>query len=1046
MVRETNIIIQHTSIVHSSLWVKLLFLFLFSSNSFSQTAPTEGLHEHTPRVFYLKHATLIPEPGKIVEDGEIVIRDGLIESVGRVANVPADAFEIDMTGKTIYAGFVEPFLEAETDEFDGNLNILRNWNEKVHPELSSLDDYSPDEKDLKELRALGFTTAHIVPPSGIFQGQSGLIHLGEWSVSSVIERNGPAQIMSFKHGGWGDSSYPNSLLGAIALIRQTFIDASWYKKSWETYRRFPNENEQPNLDESLAKLGKFLDSDRPFCFRTNNELTALRAGKISDEFSLPLWLKGSGYEYRRLDAIKKVNPFIILPVNYPETPDVSSWESALQYTNAQLRHWDQAPDNAQRLRQAGISFAFTSADLNELKHFRPNLRRSVERGLSRNHALSALTTVPAEQLGIADRLGTLEPGKIANLTITNGDYFESNTKVMEVWIQGEQFRLQPKPEEDIRGKWLIHWEVDNEIHIDSLHFSGKNMETSLIAVAGDSPFEYRNDNLLSSTGQLKDLRVSGSLLVSGSSVVEGQFVSDTTKISFDSFVLEHGFVNFRFEGKDIDFPGQIRFSGTVEDGYMEGRAVSADGTVITWYARLKHAPEYSPEEESEISLETASKLTPLSPEGAFGLDASPEQPRLVLVKNATLWTCGPDGIMEESDILVRDGKIWKIGRNLKITGSTKNAVIIDARGKHVTPGIIDCHSHSAANSINEGTQAVTSEVRIQDVLNPNDINIYRELAGGLTIANILHGSANPIGGQNAVIKLRWGSESEELLFENAPPGIKFALGENVKQSNWGDNHTTRYPQTRMGVDQIIRDSFTAAQKYKREWDEYKSGKSGALKKIPPRRDLELEALVEILEGKRLLHCHSYRQDEILMMMRIAEDFGFRIATFQHVLEGYKVAEILAEHGAGASTFTDWWAYKYEVMEAIPYNGALMQKIGVVTSYNSDSSELARRMNSEAAKAVKYGGLSQEDALKMVTINPAIQLGIDKWVGSLEKGKDADFVIWSGNPLSTYTVCEHTWIDGKEYFNIVKDRQRRKEMERERNLMFQNILNSSEADK
>ena len=305
---------------------------------------------------------------------------------------------------------------------------------------------------------------------------------------------------------------------------------------------------------------------------------------------------------------------------------------------------------------------------------------------------------------------------------------------------------------------------------------------------------------------------------------------------------------------------------------MEGQAVSADGTVITWYSRLKHAPKDPPEEENGISLETASKLTPLSPEGAFGLDVSPEQPRLVLVKNATLWTCGPDGIMEESDILVRDGKIWKIGRNLEITGSTKNAVIIDARGKHVTPGLIDCHSHSAANSINEGSQAVTSEVRIQDVLNPNDINIYRELAGGLTTANILHGSANPIGGQNAVIKLRWGSESEDLLFENAPPGIKFALGENVKQSNWGDDHTTRYPQTRMGVDQIIRDSFTAAEKYKREWAEYKSGKSGALKKIPPRRDLELEALVEILEGKRLLHCHSYRQDEILMMMRIAEDF------------------------------------------------------------------------------------------------------------------------------------------------------------------------------
>ena len=1014
MVREPKRQIPNSSIV------KLLLLFFFScSNIFSQTTPTEGLHEHTPRVFYLKHATLILEPGKIIEDGELVIRDGLIESVGRAVNVPADAFEMDMTGKTIYAGFIEPFLEAETDAADSSQTILRNWNEKVHPEFSSLYGYSPEEKDLKELRSLGFTMAQVVPPTGIFQGKSSLIHLGNWSAASVIKQEVPMQVMSFEHGGWGDSIYPNSLLGAIALIRQTFLDAQWYKNAGETYSRFPNENEQPELDESLAALGDFLKSGQPFCFRTNNELGALRAGKIAEEFDLPLWLKGSGYEYRRLDAIKELKPFVILPINFPEAPDVSSWESALQYSNAQLRHWDQAPDNAQRLRQAGISFAFTSTDLSERKQFRTNLSRSVERGLSRDDALTSLTTVPAEKLGISHILGTLAPGKIANLTITDGDYFESDSDVMEVWIQGEQFRLLPEPEEDLHGKWLIHWEVDEEIHVDSLLFSGK-----IPGKTTDRQFVHDT---------------------TAGIATDGQFVHDTTKIPFDSLSLEHGFVTFRFNGKAIDFPGQIRFSGTVKGGYMEGRAVAADGTSFNWYARLKHSPEESPEEKSE-AVETASYLTPLYPEGAFGLEAPPEQPRLVLVKNATLWTCGPSGIMEESDILVRNGKIWRIGKNLEITGSTKNAVIIDARGKHVTPGLIDCHSHSAANSINEGTQAVTAEVRIQDVLNPNDINIYRELAGGLTTANILHGSANPIGGQNAVIKLRWSAEPEELLYKNAPPGIKFALGENVKQSNWGDDHTTRYPQTRMGVDQIIRDAFIAAQKYQLEWAEYKSGKSGVLRRIPPQRDLELEALVEILDGKRLVHCHSYRQDEILMMVRIAEDFGFRIATFQHVLEGYKVAEILAEHGAGASTFTDWWAYKYEVMEAIPYNGALMQEIGVVTSYNSDSSELARRMNTEAAKAVKYGGLSQEEALKMVTLNPAIQLGIDEWVGSLEKGKDADFVIWSDNPLSTYAVCEHTWIDGKEYFNIVKDRQRRKEMERERNLLIQKILSSSEAEK
>ena len=410
-----------------------------------------------------------------------------------------------------------------------------------------------------------------------------------------------------------------------------------------------------------------------------------------------------------------------------------------------------------------------------------------------------------------------------------------------------------------------------------------------------------------------------------------------------------------------------------------------------------------------------------------------------MIDNATIWTCGPKGKLEDWDILFVDGKIKEIAPDITVTQGS--ALVIDGTGKHVTPGLIDCHSHSAASSINEGAQAVTAEVRIQDVLFADDINVYRQLGGGLTTANVLHGSANPIGGQNAVIKLRWGAGPEDLLFKKAPQGIKFALGENVKQANWPGK---RYPQTRMGVEQVIRDAFRAAQDYRHRHKTYDRNSKKQRKNVPPRIDLELEALAEILEGTRLLHCHSYRQDEILMLTRIAEDFGFTIATFQHVLEGYKVAERIAEHGAGASTFSDWWQYKYEVIDAIPYNGTLMAKNDVLVSFNSDDDELARRLNTEAVKAVKYGGLEEEDALKFVTLNPAKQLRIDKWVGSLEEGKDADFVIWDGAPLDIYSHVQETWIEGTRYFSVDEND---KLEERDKNIrqdLIQKILSTTSS--
>jgi N-acetylglucosamine-6-phosphate deacetylase len=420
---------------------------------------------------------------------------------------------------------------------------------------------------------------------------------------------------------------------------------------------------------------------------------------------------------------------------------------------------------------------------------------------------------------------------------------------------------------------------------------------------------------------------------------------------------------------------------------------------------------------------------------------TPEQPEVVLVRNATVWTSGPAGKLENADLLIRRGKVEKVGTDLD---APKGAVVIDGTGKHVTPGLIDCHSHSfVAGRVNEGTNNVTSEVRIQDVVNSETVTMYRQLAGGLTTANLLHGSANAIGGQNCVVKLRYGENPEDMKFEGAPAGIKFALGENPKQSNWGRESNTRYPQTRSGVEQLISERFLAALDYMQAQEDYERNRKHGL---PPKRDLQLDALVEIIRGERLVHSHSYRADEILMLIRIADRFGFTIGSFQHVLEGYKVADEIAVHGAGASSFSDWWAYKFEVYDAIPYNGSIMWDRGVVTSFNSDDSRLARFLNLEAAKAVKYGGVPEEEALKFVTLNPAIQLSIEDRVGSLESGKDADFVIWNGHPLSTYSLVEQTWVDGRKYFDREEDLANREAILAERDALIEKVKAEKKKDK
>jgi imidazolonepropionase-like amidohydrolase len=390
-----------------------------------------------------------------------------------------------------------------------------------------------------------------------------------------------------------------------------------------------------------------------------------------------------------------------------------------------------------------------------------------------------------------------------------------------------------------------------------------------------------------------------------------------------------------------------------------------------------------------------------------------------VIKNATIMTESGKGTIKGS-ILVRDGKIAEVGENVLVPAG---ATVIDAAGQWVIPGIIDCHSHIAGDgNINEGSVSVSSMVNIKDIINPEDVAIYRALAGGVTTANILHGSANSIGGQTIVLKMRWGTDAQGMIFEGAKPGIKFALGENPKRAGnpQGGRGATaqpaRYPATRMGVEDTIREAFNDAVAYKAEWDKYDAAVKAGGHPIPPRKDLKLEALKEVLEGKRYVHAHCYRADEILMLIRVADDYGFKIRTFQHVLEGYKVAKEIAAHGAGASTFSDWWGFKMEAYDAIPYNAAIMAKKGVVVSLNSDDAELMRRLNTEAAKAMKYGGMTREEALAMVTLNPAKQLGVDNRVGSIEVGKDADLVIYDKDPLSTMSKVQKVMIDGTKYFD------------------------------
>ena len=983
----------------------LMVLLLATSWTLAQIAPTTGLRENTPTIHAFTNARIVVAPGKVIAQGTVVIRNGVIEAVGEKLTVPADARVWDMKGLTLYPGLIEissdigmpkPQQAAAGNPFDFSAAPQQqaekpkgaaHWNAKMHADFDAEQEFVPDAKAAEKLRSQGFTLAVATPQRGIFRGTSALVSLGDAAAVDLILKHPVAQHVSFEQSGGFSGGYPNSLMGIIAFIRQSYYDADWYHRAQEAYAKSPAGQKRPETNTALIALADALQRKAPFIFDVSNDLNFFRVAKIAKEFSLNTWILGSGYEYRRLDAIKATKIPIIVPLNFPEVPTVDTPEEAMNLTLEELRHYDAAPENAGRLQNAGIPIALTSVQLKDPGTFLVQARKAVERGLNADAALASLTTTPAKWIGIDKVAGTLEPGKLANILVTDGDLFAEKTKVQEVWIDGKRYEVKIPVPADVRGVW--------DLRVDS--------DSGRLTLRGDVEKPTGTINFRG-----RDLRVS-------------------------SVTFNAGRVAVTFPGDSVKAPGTVRLSATANDKEMYGILEVPDGSLLNWKATRKEPAKDEPDTTKPKKSEmTTSPVT--FPPTEFGRTKLPDQLENILVKNATIWTQGPQGKLQNADMLVTKGKIVRVGQNLT---APKDAVVIDGTDKHVSPGIIDSHSHTAiAGGVNESGQAITCETRIEDVLDSDDIWIYRQLAGGTTAANVLHGSANPIGGQNAIVKWRWGVQLEDLLLAGAKPGVKFALGENVKQSNFATARgaSVRYPQTRMGVEQLIRDRFNAALDYERSWKEWEQNKL----RIPPPRDLELDALLEIVKGKRDIHAHGYRQDELLMLMRVAEDFGFRVASFEHVLEGYKIADIMAKHGVAGSAFSDWWAYKIEAWDAIPGNGPLMHQQGVVVSYNSDNDQLASRLNWEAAKAVKYG-IPEEEAFNFVTLNPAKHLKIDKWVGSLEPGKDADFVIWNGNPLSTYSRCEQTWVDGKKYFDIQEDKLMQEQITKERAILVQKIL-------
>jgi imidazolonepropionase-like amidohydrolase len=956
------------------------------------TFPVNGVADERLGYYAFTNATIVKDAATTITNGTLIVKDGRIEAVGVNLKVPQGAVAIDCKGKYLYPSFIDIYSDYGTPvqqprqggfDFFARAQLTTNtkgaygWNQAVRSEVDAFRVFTADETKAKVFRDLGFGTALTHVKDGIARGTGTIISFVNDKENFAILKEKASAHYSFNKGS-STQSYPNSMMGMIALLRQSYLDAQWYK----------NKPASEGLNLSLQAWQD--NQSLPQIFEAGDKWNDLRADRIGDEFGVQYIIKGGGNEYQRIKEIKATNATYILSLNFPQAQDVEDPTDARLVSLSDMKHWELAPTNPAALEKAGISFCLTPADLRDPKQFLTHLRTAINYGLTETTALNALTKTPATVLGIYNQVGSLDAGKWANFLITSGPVFSEKTTIFQNWVQGKKHAVKDDTWGDMRGKY------------------------NLVLNTSSGPVNYT-----------LDFKTNSSASIIGKDTVTSRFYYDGRQVRINVAPERRGGEN-------------IRLSGIVNNDTWSGYGEDSAGNRFTWTANYAEGAVQKADSARKRPLGALSKV--MYPFVPFGWEEgqAPKQ-ETILIKNATVWTNEKDGVLQNTDVLIRNGKIASIGKNLSESG----ARVIDGTGKHVTPGIIDEHSHIAAASINEGGQTVTSEVRIADNLNPDDINIYRQLSGGVTTSHILHGSANTIGGQTQLIKLRWGGNDEELKFKNWTGQIKFALGENVKRSPsaiGNQSNNNRYPDTRMGVEQVLVDAFSRARDYQRAWKEYESnkGKKGSTA-VPPRRDLELDALVEILNNQRFITCHSYVQSEINSAMEVANRMGYKYNTFTHILEGYKVADKMKEHGAHASTFSDWWAYKMEVQDAIPYNAAIMHRVGLNVAINSDDAEMARRLNQEAAKIVKYGGVTEEEALKMVTLNPAKMLHVEDRVGSLKAGKDGDVVLWSDHPLSIYSKALYTIVDGTVYFDRMKDEELQKLVDNDRNRLIRKMV-------
>lgn len=945
-------------------------LSLGVSASAQETFPHNGPRDQRPESVIFTHVNLIPSSGQHLVDMSVWVEAGKIKAIAKEIPANKGIKVVDLNGKYMYPAFIDAFSsyglkweskrESKSQQFLSNKPGAYSWNEAIRAELKAEDYFASDNRQAELFRKAGFGVTNSLIQDGICRGTSVVVSTGNHPSHEAIIKKNVHSAWSFNKGS-SSQDYPGSAMGAVALIRQSILDAQWYTK----------QTKQTNL--SLEALSNQLKL--PVLMEVENKFALLRADRIAKEFGLNNWIyKGRGDEYQRLKEIKSTGKPLVIPLNFPKPYEVQDPFDAQYVSLADLKHWEMAPFNAALLAKEKIPFALTMKGCDQVGEFWKNLRTAIKCGLEPEIALKALTETPAQLLGISNQAGSIKVGMPAHFIISTTDLFRDNGKILELWTFGKQEVLdEENPLEGISQFTLSGLDSFTTIQLGS----NERQEAKLIG-RDTIPMTLKQAN--------------------------GSLILQWKKNGLNQITLN-------------------KYSST-----WRGLGMLANGKQVSLELgeakRNSEKPKATNPQEKNIEIPIT--LFPFCEYGSAQLPAKEN----LLIKNARVWTNEQEGILEEADVWIKDGKIAGIGKNLQ----AKDARTIDAKGKQLTNGIIDEHSHVAIyNGVNECTQAITAEVRIGDVLNPEDINIYRQLAGGVTAAQLLHGSCNPVGGQSALVKLRWGVAPEEMKIEGADGFIKFALGENVKQSNWGI-YSSRYPQTRMGVEQVYYDAFYRAREYDAE-----------LKRNPSlRKDLELEALNEILTRKRFISCHSYVQSEINMLMHVADSFRFKVNTFTHILEGYKVADKMKKHGVSASTFADWWAYKYEVVEAIPYNGALLHQIGITTAINSDDAEMGRRLNHEAAKMVKYGNLKEEEAWKMVTLNPAKMLHLDKQTGSIKVGKDADLVLWNDNPLSIYAKPEMTMVDGVIYYSLERDAELRAFVQKERQRIIQRMLEAKQS--